>query len=78
MAVILIIWISGIIVAGILASQKNRSVARWVWGSILLSPLLIIILLFLSSLGGRKCKFCAEMIKEDATVCRFCGREVTL
>jgi hypothetical protein len=25
---------------------------------------------------GRKCPFCAENIKKDAVVCRFCGREL--
>ena len=26
--------------------------------------------------GQRKCPFCAEMIKVDAMVCRYCGRDV--
>ena len=26
--------------------------------------------------GLRKCSFCAEMIKPDAKVCRFCGRDL--
>jgi|SRR6267143_948284 hypothetical protein len=25
---------------------------------------------------ARKCPFCAEMIKREATVCRFCGRDM--
>jgi hypothetical protein len=25
--------------------------------------------------GMKKCRFCAEMIKADASVCRYCGRE---
>ena len=28
------------------------------------------------STGGRKCPYCAEIIKREAKVCRFCGREV--
>lgn len=26
--------------------------------------------------GQRKCPFCAEMIKVDAKVCRYCGRDL--
>jgi predicted amidophosphoribosyltransferase len=26
--------------------------------------------------GLKKCPFCAEMIKRDAKVCRYCGREL--
>jgi RNA polymerase subunit RPABC4/transcription elongation factor Spt4 len=26
--------------------------------------------------GRRKCPFCAELVKREATVCRFCGRDL--
>jgi hypothetical protein len=26
--------------------------------------------------GLKKCPYCAEMIRQEATVCRFCGRQV--
>jgi len=25
---------------------------------------------------SRKCQFCAEIIKKEATVCRYCGRDI--
>lgn len=29
-----------------------------------------------SSAGSRKCPFCAEMVKSEATICRFCQKEL--
>ena len=29
-----------------------------------------------SDSGNVKCKYCAELIKPDAVICRFCGRDV--
>lgn len=26
--------------------------------------------------GGRKCPFCAEIVKREATVCRYCQRDL--
>lgn len=41
------IWVIAAILAGVIASNKNRSVGGWVIGSILLTPLIILILLAL-------------------------------
>ena len=48
-------------------------------------PVVVIVALILffnrrkkSNAGMKKCAFCAYLIPVEATVCRFCGREVGL
>jgi len=52
-----------------------------VWGSaVLLSIMLHLVVVFFQQLaspsGYKVCQFCKEHIKKDATVCRFCSRDV--
>jgi hypothetical protein len=66
---------------GISAAQRRGfSVAAGVIGGLLLGPLAFL-MYFVSGVGGRdsatrKCPWCAEWIKAEASVCKHCGREV--
>ncbi len=84
---LLIAIVLGVIPAAI-AKNKGRSfVPWWIYGSALFIIALPHALIMkpdrpaleartILEEGRRKCPFCAELIKAEATVCRFCSREV--
>jgi hypothetical protein len=83
---IFIVWLALSIVAGIIAAKKGRSGFGFFVLSLLLSPLIGIpaALVTKTSEQGliargemKKCPYCAELIKAEANICRFCQREQT-
>lgn len=64
---------------GILWQSKERDFVNGFIISLLLSPIvaLIIGLIIKPAPVGKlkKCQYCAEVIKREAKVCKFCGRE---
>lgn len=71
------------------AWYKGRSALGFFLLSMLLTPLIGLVAaliaapcqnreeVFMLRTGrSRKCPFCAEIIKQEATICRYCGREV--
>jgi len=75
------------IIPGMIASNKGRDFAPWwIYGSLLFLIALPHALLLTATpksteaaglaIGLRKCPYCAELIKPEAIVCRFCGRDV--
>jgi uncharacterized membrane protein YtjA (UPF0391 family) len=75
----LIIAVIAGIIGGIIAQRKGYNQLLWF---ILCAfvPLLIFVVLILppqESKGiTKKCPYCAELIKEDAIICKHCGNNV--
>jgi hypothetical protein len=79
--------IVGLVPAFIASSKGRKFLPWWFYGTFLFLIALIHSLLLsedqsvkderaLASGGSMKCPFCAEVIKNEAIVCRHCGRDI--
>lgn len=70
------LWALFALVVGLVASREfGRSAPLWFGLSLTFSPA-VGALLFLLPPKRMPCPFCAELIKPNARVCRFCNRPV--
>lgn len=76
---VLAFWLLGALIGVAAAQKKGFSMVAGVLGGLLLGPFAFL-MFFVSGISAedrnRKCPYCAEFVKADASVCKHCHRDL--
>jgi len=80
-AVVLFIWLSQAAMTSFIAKSKGRRGFVWYWLGLLLPFVALLLVSIVNPSAAhlaarRKCPSCAELIRDEAKVCKHCGRDV--
>lgn len=70
-----LIWALFGVVSAVVAANKGHPWFGWFFAGVLLGPFGLILAL-VKPPRGKLCPRCAELVKDEASVCRHCGTEL--